>query len=262
MALPLFRRLRRGVNELHMLIANQGLPRTGVIAEVEGQLLCLGSPRESIVARQICRSGLWEPEVTRHLIAVAQPGMTVLDVGASLGYYAVLLAGKVGPSGRVLAFEPSPQATRWLSASVALNGFSNVAVREWALSRKDGVVLFHRDSWRVSGSDSEEQGVGDYMVPMRAFDGCRAELGVSAVDLVKIDVEGAELDVLLGMRQALAASAPTVVVEIHSHSLRVNFGQSADELFDLMSSLGYRGEAIMGKAGDHDGQWTVSFSHD
>lgn len=83
---------------------------------------------ESAIGRAICEQRIYEPEVKAALETVLRPGMTFIDAGCNIGYFSLLAAGRVGESGRVLAFDPSPVNCRLLRRSAEENGFRNVEV--------------------------------------------------------------------------------------------------------------------------------------
>ena len=147
-----------------------------------------------------------------------RPGDVVFDVGANLGAYTLLFAQWVGATGRVFAFEPAPQSHDGLTRLLAANGVSSrVSVTQAAVSSIEGSAAFLADgldgaSRIVSG------GPGTLTVPTVTIDDmCRRE-GIKP-RLIKIDAEGAELEILRGARQTIAAggTALRVYVEMHPH---------------------------------------------
>src|SRR5208283_897383 len=90
------------------------------------------------------RAGLMGAPERAALAALARPGMTVLDIGANLGLYSLLLARSVGPSGRVIAFEPDPDLCALLRANCAANGLANVEAHNMALGAAPGRMILSR----------------------------------------------------------------------------------------------------------------------
>jgi FkbM family methyltransferase len=162
----------------------------------------------------------WNAEEYAAFKAAVVPGATVLDVGANLGAYTVLFAQWVGPRGRVFAFEPAPGSRSGLSRQLALNGVEpRVQVRPEAVAGASGVRSFHADGVRgdnrlVTSDDSP--GAGCVEVPTTSIDEFCQGAGIEP-DVMKIDVEGAELDVLRGARRTIArrGSRLAVFVELH-----------------------------------------------
>jgi FkbM family methyltransferase len=158
----------------------------------------------------------WNPEEYAAFRAAVRPGATVLDVGANVGAYTVLFARWVGDSGRVVAFEPAPGSIAGLREHVRLNGLSNrVEIVDAAVSDGVGSAIF--DCEGVSGANALVPGAagpGAITVATTTLDAFCADRGLQPT-VVKIDVEGAELDVLRGGRRVLAAPGLQAFVEFH-----------------------------------------------
>ncbi len=162
-----------------------------------------------------------EPEVQSVLADLLAPGDAFYDVGANIGYFTVMGARLVGPTGRVVAVEPQPEAVRRLRHNVALNGFDNVTVIEAAVADEEG-----ESDFVVSGEDILEWAALEttpapdmqrIRVQVTTLDKLRAA-GLPAPKLVKLDVEGAEVRVLNGMLTTLRRDKPAVVCEVHTSS--------------------------------------------
>lgn len=153
----------------------------------------------------------------RELAAVIRPGMRVFDIGANRGQLSLLFAKLVGPLGRVAAFEPVEELAQQLRRNVALNTFSHVDVFSVALGQDDGqaAFAFHASAstqGHLSASD-RKTGSGEVRtVEVRALDGVP---NLPSPDLLKIDVEGAAFEVMLGARETLAAARPIIYLELH-----------------------------------------------
>jgi FkbM family methyltransferase len=158
----------------------------------------------------------WNPEEYEAFRTAVRPGSTVLDVGANIGPYALLFAQWVGPTGRVIAFEPAPDSVAGLREQLRLNDLSDrVEVVQSAVADVVGSASFESDG--VSGSNAivtAATGVRLITVATISIDAFCAGHGVRP-DVIKIDVEGAELDVLRGARHTLAASPVDVFMEFH-----------------------------------------------
>jgi FkbM family methyltransferase len=167
----------------------------------------------------------YEAETVALFARVLRPGATVVDVGANHGYFTVLAALLVGPEGRVEAFEPNPSVAAALGEVLARNGVSGrVAVHLAALSDTQGWARFFPSVSRVNDGlssllaspDALEHGVirADHTirVPTETFDAFAARVGLGRVDLLKVDVEGAEAMMLRGMARTLAERPPLRIV--------------------------------------------------
>ena len=161
----------------------------------------------------------YEPAKTAVLRRHLRPGMTFVDVGVNKGDYSLLAARLLGDRGRVLAVEPEPENCAWFRHSVALNGYRSIDLLEAALSDSDGEATLHlgrHSGWHTLVAGVRGRDRGTITVPTRTLDGVLAERGIETVDVMKIDVEGAELQVLRGARGALSGDRPLLVlVDIH-----------------------------------------------
>ena len=143
-----------------------------------------------------------------------EEGGAVFDVGANIGTYTLRYARIVGPKGRVVAFEPVPDNRRILSWNVNLNNLQNVTVRSEALGDFDGKArlnLSHGPS--AESFIVEVRKSGEIEVQVATLD----SLKLDRLDLVKIDVEGAELSVLRGAKSTLKNLRPRMQIEVHAH---------------------------------------------
>lgn len=160
--------------------------------------------------------GIAEPETQRLIGSWLRPGAVFYDLGANVGFFSLIASRLVGPDGHVYAFEPSPTTARALRANILRNGLGNVTVIEAAAGREDGSAWLDPGDGEASQSARllAEGGRGGLEVRVMAIDTFVRE-GARPPDVVKIDVEGAEEDVVLGMCATLASHRPSVVCEIH-----------------------------------------------
>lgn len=162
----------------------------------------------------------YETEHHAALESLLEPGAVFVDVGANKGDFSLLAARLVGSAGRVLAVEPEPQNRRWLDRTIELNGVGDVvSVAEVALDAEDGSATLHLGE--MSGWHSLTPGAstgGAVTVATRRLDSLLTDHGLDRVDVVKIDVEGAELRVLAGASGLLARAVPPVLLlDVHPH---------------------------------------------
>lgn len=187
--------------------------------------------------------GLHEPGTTLIVRQVLKPGMVAVDVGAHIGYFTRLFAKLVGSAGRVIAFEPHPTSFAGLERNT--RRYANVSLFNCAVSDRrmraslyeslnsGGHSLFAASTRGafVGVKNVEIVSLGDVLAGQKA-------------DLVKIDVEGAEIEVLDGMRTLVTASAaPNLVVECNPATLAAR-GSSERVLFEAISEMGYGIAAI------------------
>jgi len=164
------------------------------------------------------------------LLALVSRGDTVVDVGANVGYIALLLAERVGFSGRIVCIEPDPENLRELRRNAALNPQFQLAVLPLAASDSDSTVTMRRGlnaSVRCGGD-------GDLEVECRRLD----SLDLGAVHALKVDVEGHELAVLRGGRNLLRTQRPGLFIEMHPGLVPVR--EDLEAVLELLEASGYR----------------------
>jgi FkbM family methyltransferase len=154
--------------------------------------------------------GAYEFWTFQLLRKIMRPGMIAIDVGANKGDYSLLFAHLIGDNGRVLSFEPVPDNLEWFHKSIAANGYHSIEIFDTALSSEAGEHAFYLG--RKSGWGSlipGRKGVhseNPLTVEMATLDGVLTSQNIEDVDVVKIDVEGAELAVLQGAIELLRKS--------------------------------------------------------
>jgi FkbM family methyltransferase len=168
----------------------------------------------------------YEPATTDAVMHLLRPGDVFVDVGANVGYFTVLAALRVGAAGRVIAFEPNPAVRDQLVRHLALNGLEQrVTVADVALADRDeDGVPFFVSCWRENDGISSLTPSPDTIargglradatiaVSVRRFDTWRASVGLDRIDLMKIDVEGAEAQLLSGLAGTLSAAPPRWII--------------------------------------------------
>jgi len=173
-----------------------------------------------------------------------RPGMTALDIGAHHGLYTLLASKQVGPSGKVVAFEPSPRERKQLSRNVSLNSCANVRISPFALgSNRSETDLYLVDGGEDGCNSLRPPIVNSETHPVRVdvypFDDIAPELGLRKVDFVKLDVEGAELDVLNGAL-GLLRTVPRPVLLVEVYDIRTEpWGYKAREIVQFLARNGY-----------------------
>lgn len=193
-------------------------------------------PRE-MANKAVFLYGTLEISETRLVQSFLRPGMCFVDVGANIGYYALIGARIVGDTGVVHCFEPNPAVRAGLTTNLELNGLRNVVVHDEAMTSQSGTVRFYASAWNensgissiIPGQGRSEKGEE---VPCVSLDDFAATLGDRHIDLLKIDIEGAELEVIEGGQRLLrGADAPPILFE-------------ADEVGPLVDALGGLGYHI------------------
>jgi len=198
-------------------------------------------------SREVCFMGYFEPQetvVVRHLLG---PGKTFVDLGANWGYFSLLAADRVGAAGKVVACEPHPTLLELLQANIRLNGLKSVDVYGEAVADREGELNLtgfdpSSTNWGVSsllGSGSANN-LPSYRVPANRLDTILCRSGVDSVDLLKVDIEGAESLILPGMDQDFRRQRfKAVLLELHPGMIAGGEG-AAKALLEPIFAAGYR----------------------
>ena len=199
------------------------------------------------IAREACLTGWYEPQQSRIALAWLRRGSRVVDAGANWGYFTLLAAGIVGPSGAVLAIEPDVRHAAALERNIRLNGFTCVQVRAVAAAARRGRAGFEGYRNGTANRGLSRLAVDSpFTVDTTDLDSI---VPPGPVDLVKIDVEGAEDDVLEGMAGGLAVHRyRAILLELHPAARRTR-GAAARACEERLERAGYRGWAIDGSPG-------------
>ena len=181
--------------------------------------------------------GTYEERELDYVVARLRPGDNFLDVGAHLGYFTLPAAKAVGPSGRVIAIEPSPASVQVLRANAELNGLSWITVFEAAASDRSGPELLFRSPkspmWNRLVRFPLRDGMDTIPVSAKTIDSMLAECGWPPIAGMKVDVEGAELDVLRGSTSCLNRNPHAfVIVEMAGHLMRLESSLAALRLLE------------------------------
>jgi FkbM family methyltransferase len=181
----------------------------------------------------------YEPEVT-FLERLVGPGDIFVDAGANCGVYTVAAAHFVGPGGKVLAFEPGEGSLDMLRRNVALNGFEHVSIFPVALSDKTGTARLYTHGHGASsftlGTNPEET---FFTIETATLDSILAREGVNRVDVLKMDVEGAEELILRGATELFSHGQPRVIFEVNPQAA-ARLELSGRGAWDFLAARGYR----------------------
>jgi FkbM family methyltransferase len=169
--------------------------------------------------------GFSEPAVQRTLVAHLRPGDVYFDVGTHVGFLALLGSRLVGVRGAVHCFEPVPENVAALQRNLMLNATSNTAVHQVALGDRDGTASMDPTSRNITANFRDD---GQVEVEVARLDSMTQ---LPSPHVVKVDVEGAETQVLNGARGMLARCRPLLVIEIH--------GEQEQPVRAILDELGY-----------------------
>lgn len=208
------------------------------LAEVQG--FRIYTARGDAAVGDHVRQGAYEPDVTAVFRRLLRPGMGVIDLGANIGFFTMLSASLVGPAGWVLAMEPNPANAKLLEASRRANGFDQVVVCQLAGGRAPGLLVLNASY--SNGTTSALPEGADALFGAEVVPCVRADSLVPdgrRVDLIKVDVEGAEYNALLGCTGVIARDRPRIVSEFSPNLMPGISGITGPDYLRWLAGLGY-----------------------
>jgi FkbM family methyltransferase len=206
------------------------------VATVLGHRINL-DPTDSLL---LSVNGIYEPLETRLVEAVIRPGDVVVDIGAHIGYYTLLAARAAGPGGHVFAFEPERDNFELLQRNVAENGYANVSCENKAVASSAGretlfISPYNTGDHRIAAADSERE---RQVVEAVSLDGFFAGRG-TAVSVIKMDIQGRELDALEGMRNLLESNEDVLMFTELSPVALEEAGTTVQEFLTALEGEGF-----------------------
>jgi FkbM family methyltransferase len=192
--------------------------------------------------------GIYEPHVTQVLAHVLRSGDVFVDAGANLGYFTILAAKRVGPAGKVIAFEPASTPYRYCKFNLELNCLVNVTLLQMALWDDYAYKEIYTSPIFLGGAHLEQTEVSETppghtkeAIRCVPLDGLIAStIKVERIRLIKLDIEGAEPFALRGMRKALLNNRPLLLVEVNRHCLQDFFSLDTEAIWGQLVDLDYR----------------------
>lgn len=224
-------RLRRRLFATHVI-------RAGLNA---GKRIALRRPDPAFL------DGSYEAPIQTALAEHLAEGAVFYDVGANVGFFSLLAASIVGDSGAVYAFEPVPANAASIRHSARLNRLSNIEVFEEAVGERSGsaslILSRHIGGATLASKGAPQDATGEIEVAVTTLDDAIADRGLRPPSLIKIDVEGAELEVLRGMTDTLAIHRPPILYEIDDATPE-GLARKRREIASLLNAAGYRSIAL------------------
>jgi FkbM family methyltransferase len=175
---------------------------------------------------------VWEPIETELVQKEVKKGYTVIDIGANIGYYTLLFAKLVGKEGKVYAFEPEPNNLHLLKKNIEINNYQNVIIEQKAVS----------DTTKNVNLFTAKQGIGEHRINFSWFGNNGIEVKAiklddyinEKIDFIKIDIEGAEYNALLGMKKILESNDDIKILVEYGKSQLNEFGVNEDDFFNFL----------------------------
>jgi len=220
----------------HLLVSYLSKGVEGRVFQIHGYRMVLRVNDAAIGFR-----GFHERGVTDYFTSSVRPGMTAVDVGANFGYYTLLFARLVGDSGKVFAFEPEMNNYEWLRRNIALNPVGNTTIERKAVSNRNGVIAMYLSPDNPGGHTIFQVHGHARAVEVESvsLDAYFNSIGVGKIDVVKLDIEGAEHLALLGMARLLERNRDVRIVMEYSPHLMQRAGVQPDDPLHLLLGLGF-----------------------
>lgn len=197
-----------------------------------GAFKVFASTEDAAVGRHVLAQ-VYEPEVQAVFRRYLRPGMVAIDVGANIGFFSMLAGALVGPEGGVLAVEPNPDNAALIERSRRASGFEHVKIAQMAAGRDIGLLAL--DTAFTNGTTSALRD-GARSVACAPLD---LYLPSRPVHFLKLDVEGAEGNVLAGAPRLLRTHRPIIVSEFSPGQLPGISGMTGEEYLGLLTGCGY-----------------------
>jgi FkbM family methyltransferase len=173
---------------------------------------------------------------TKLFLNVVRQGMIIVDVGVNRGYFSLLFAKLMNDKGKVLSFEPNPTSCFWFRKSIQANRYKCIKLFQYALSDKEGSAPLYCGTYSGSSSlfPSLHTKKETITVKTRKLDNVLKDEGIDKVDILKIDVEGADLLVLKGAERLLKRQNIKLAMDVDVKSSQVR-----NQLFDFLKSCDF-----------------------
>lgn len=187
----------------------------------------------------------YESDNYGYLKRTAKPGMHLIDIGAHLGLFSTVSSQLVGPSGKIVCFEPTPGTFAILKETLRMNGCANVTAVQGAVSSSVGTATFYVSQTAGCNANSLVKGgmgaaAEGYEVKLYTIDSVTAEHALQPA-IIKIDAEGAEYDVLRGGVTTFRQFRPKLILGLHPAFIKEK-GDTLEGIWELLAGCGYQVE--------------------
>lgn len=187
--------------------------------------------------------GKYDEDTDQLFQSLTRSGMVVIDIGASIGYYALLFAKIVGSKGKVYAIEPQPWNCDVIRKSAEANGFENITIIQKAVSNKSGVLDLYFTSKGDGGAslyaEVKLKGCSHIAVESTTLDILFKNEGWPSVDIIKMDIEGSEKAALEGARELFRRNPQIKLIMEFFPRIQQNAGVNAKDLLTILLELGF-----------------------
>ena len=217
-------------------------PRGEVLTNCQGNKMYINT-EDTVIAPVLLTSGVWEPFETELLQKLLTKDMTVVNIGANIGYYTLIAANRVGPNGRVYAFEPEPKNYKLLVKNIKENDYKNVIPLQAAVTNKQGTLKLFLDKLNFGAFSLAEQNVreenGFVEVETTSLDRFFEKYSKDfKVDIIQMDTQGSEGLILEGAQRIISNNKLKIIMEFWPYGLK-NMGTEALDLLGKIEDYGF-----------------------
>jgi FkbM family methyltransferase len=225
-------------NKLYFFIFNNLRPTKNTVIEVQGSKM-LVDPRHGL-GSSLWQTGIWEKTETKIIQEYIKEGTVFVDIGANIGYYSLLAARRVGQAGKVYAFEPEPENYAMLVKNMEFNCYRNIVAVRKAVSNRNGVAEFLIDAvyptqHRLHNSKDKKDTIEVDVITLDNFFKDKGH----KIDLIKMDIEGAEMFALEGMQKILNENENLVIVSEFNPRLLKKLGVRPEDYLQKLAENGF-----------------------
>ena len=196
--------------------------------------------RDDVAMSGYLALGSYEPETVKLFTNSIKENSTVVDIGTNIGYYTIIAGKKVGPRGKVFGYEPNTDSFNLLRRNILINNFDNITPINLALSNILGerTLYFGDNKCTHSFADNRKTGKNELVIT-DTLDNSLKKYGSPKIDVIKMDIEGAEILALEGMAETIERSPKLAIfTELYPKAIR-RLGRSPVEFLEKIRSLGF-----------------------
>ncbi len=219
-------------------LLNSSLETTGHIMKEVDNYKIVVSQKDNICGQKLINNDIYEPHITTLLKLILKEGMTLLDIGANVGYFSLLGASLVGTKGKVIAVEPYSYNIKLLLLNKNINKFEQIEIIPFAATMQKGLLIYD-DSAGNSGNilDMDTYDINE-IFDTNIIYGVSLDEELSnykeKIDVIKIDIEGAEYMAFKGMKNRLMADRPLIISELSGAFLQTISKVTMEEYLQLI----------------------------
>ena len=188
------------------------------------------------------KTGTFEKKETEYLTGLIHEGFVCIDIGASFGWYTIILSKLVGQKGHIYAFEPLPENYSVLVENIKENQLNNVTTFPVALGDTKKITKLYLPDIGISGSlrlHEYEKNYDEISCEIQTLDSIVEKECIEKIDFIKADIEGGEYAFLKGAMDSIKKFMPFIMLEIQENSTKL-FGYEPNDIFSLLEDLNYK----------------------